>query len=115
MAVSASCGDVVLADLNPVRGHEQAGTRPALVISIDPFNRGPAGLVIVVPITTKDKRIASHLAIEPPEGGLKHRSYAMPEAIRSISRERLVKRFGAVTSETIATVRDQIRILIDLP
>src|SRR5438128_11466126 len=45
-------GEVWLIDLNPVRGHEQAGRRPALVVSDDLFNQGPAGLVIVLPITS---------------------------------------------------------------
>src|SRR2546421_458069 len=82
--------------ISRARGHEQAGTRPALVVSISPFNQGPAGLVIVVPITTKDKRITSHVAVNPPEGGLKHRSSVMTEAIRSISHDRVIKRLGAV-------------------
>ncbi|MDX2212140.1 MAG: type II toxin-antitoxin system PemK/MazF family toxin [Oculatellaceae cyanobacterium bins.114] len=40
-------GQVWLADLNPVKGHEQAGKRPCLIISVDLFNQGPAGLVVV--------------------------------------------------------------------
>jgi len=38
-----------LADLDPTRGHEQAGRRPVLVVSDDIFNRGPADLVIILP------------------------------------------------------------------
>ena len=45
-------GEVWLADLYPTRGHEQAGRRPVLVVSEDLFNRGPAGLVIVLPTTS---------------------------------------------------------------
>jgi len=37
-------------DLNPTRGHEEAGKRPGLVVSVDPFNRGPAGPVVILPI-----------------------------------------------------------------
>jgi mRNA interferase MazF len=44
-------GEIWLADLNPTRGHEQAGARPVLIISTDPFNYGPAGLVFVLPLT----------------------------------------------------------------
>ncbi|NCR44934.1 MAG: type II toxin-antitoxin system PemK/MazF family toxin, partial [Microcystis aeruginosa SX13-01] len=50
-------GEIWLADLNPVRGHEQAGKRPCLVISADLFNQGASGLVVVLPVTSKDKGI----------------------------------------------------------
>ena len=54
-------GEVWLADLNPVRGHEQAGRRPVLVVSEDLFNRGPAGLAIVLPMTSTLRGIPSHV------------------------------------------------------
>ena len=41
-------GEIWLADLNPTRGHEQAGARPVLIISTNAFNHGPAGLVFVI-------------------------------------------------------------------
>ena len=62
-------GEVWLVDVNPVRGHEQSGRRPALVVSDDLFNRGPAGLVIVMPITSTVRTIPSHVRVSPPEGG----------------------------------------------
>jgi mRNA interferase MazF len=46
-------GEIWLADLNPSRGHEQAGKRPCLIISVNMFNQGAAGLVVVLPITSK--------------------------------------------------------------
>ena len=52
-----------------------AAKRPALVHSIDLFNEGPAGLVIVLPVTCKAKGIPFHVAIDPPEGGVKTRSF----------------------------------------
>jgi mRNA interferase MazF len=44
-------GDIWLADLDPVRGREQAGRRPILIVSVDGFNQSKAGLAIVVPLT----------------------------------------------------------------
>ena len=67
-------GEVWLTDLNPTRGHEQAGRRPVLVVSDDLFNRGPAGLVIVLPMTSTLRGVPSHVPIDPPEGGLERRS-----------------------------------------
>ena len=46
-------GEIWWVDLDPTRGHEQAGRRPALVLSVDAFNHGPAGLVVVVPVSSK--------------------------------------------------------------
>jgi mRNA interferase MazF len=105
---------VWLTDLNPTRGHEQAGRRPALVVSEDLFNRGPAGLVIVLPMTSKLRDIPSHVPIDPPEGGVKHRTAVLCEAVRSVSVDRLVARWGAVGRSTMDAVEDRLRILLRL-
>ena len=107
-------GEIWLADLNPVRGHEQSGKRPCLVISVDIFNQGPAGLVIALPITTKDKGIRSHVPVEPPEAGLTERSFIKCEDVRSISTERLVNKWGVVSRETLSAVEDRLQILMGL-
>jgi mRNA interferase MazF len=110
----ASRGEVWLVDLNPVRGHEQAGRRPALVVSADDFNRGAAGLVIIVPMTTRERGIPLHVSVDPPEGGIKRRSFIKCEDVRSVSEQRLVRRFGVVSRETVALVADRLRIVLDL-
>lgn len=107
-------GEVWLVDLNPARGHEQAGKRPALVISVDLFNSGPAGLVVILPVTTKDKKIPLHVKISPPEGGVKVTSFVKCEDIRSVSTERLLAQLGEVSQDTIAAVEDRVRILLGL-
>jgi mRNA interferase MazF len=108
-------GEVWLVDLNPVRGHEQAGIRPALIISEDLFNKGPAGLVVVIPITSVSKGIPLHVEIRPPEGGLREVSYAKCEDVRSISKKRLLRPLGRVREETIAQIEDGLKILLGLP
>lgn len=110
----ASRGEVWLVDLNPTRGHEQAGTRPALVVSADEFNHGPAGLVIVAPMTTRERGIPLHVSVDPSEGGLDRRSFIKCEDVRSVSEQRLVRRFGVVSPETLALVADRLRIVLDL-
>lgn len=107
-------GEIWDADLDPVRGHEQGGRRPVLVVSVDLFNRGPAGLVIVVPLSTRDKGVRSQVRIDPPEGGLSARSFARTEAIRSIAVERLVRRRGAVGPAVMGEVDDRLRMLLGL-
>lgn len=100
------------AELSPVRGHEQAGRRPCLVISTDRLGEGPSGLAIVVPLTSKGARTPMDVAIDPPEGGLSVPSHALPTQVRSISRERLVKRRGNVSRETLEEVVARVRLLI---
>jgi mRNA interferase MazF len=99
-------------DLDPVRGHEQAGTRPAVVVSADRFNRGPAGLVVLLPMTTRDRGIPLHVAVEPPESGLGRRGWIKPEDVRSVSVERLGRRLGSVPAAALAAVDDRLRVLL---
>jgi len=106
--------EIWLIDLNPTLGHEQAGTRPALIASADIFNRGYAELVFVIPVTSKNKNIRSHVPLSPPEGGLNLPSFIMCEAMRSVSTQRLVKRLGVVSAATMSEVEDRLRILLDL-
>ena len=107
-------GEVWLADLNPTRGHEQSGRRPVVVLSEDVFNEGPAGLVIVLPLTTTLRPITFHVRVQPPEGGVKVPSAILCEAIRSISTDRLFGRWGAIAPSTMARVEDCVRILLRL-
>lgn len=109
-----SRGEVWLVDLSPVRGHEQAGVRPGLVISVDPFNHGPAGLVVLLPLTSVGKRIPFHVEIVPPEGGVKVKSFIKCEDVRSVAKERLSSRWGSVSGTTLAGVEDRLRILLGL-
>lgn len=107
-------GEIWLADLNPTIGREQAGVRPVLVLSSDYFNQGFADLVYAIPITSKKKNIRSHVELLPPEGGLSVSSYAMCEAMRSISKARLIKRLGSVSAVSVTSIEETLRILLDL-
>ncbi len=109
-----SRGEIWLVNLNPIRGHEQAGIQPGLVVSVDLFNHGPAGLVVLLPLTTQDKGIPFHLEVNPPEGGLSAKSFIKCEDIRSVAKERLSRQLGAVSSTTMVAVEDRMRILLEL-
>jgi mRNA interferase MazF len=107
-------GEIWSVNLSPTRGHEQAGQRPALVVSVDTFNQGPADLVIVAPLTTRDRGISLHVPVDPPEGGLKQRSVVKCDNIRAVSKQRLGHRWGRVSPEIMAEVEDRLRVLIGL-
>ena len=66
-APSALRGEIWQADLNPVRGHEQAGRRPVLIVSVDAFNQSRADLAVIIPITSTLRPIPFHIVIEAPE------------------------------------------------
>jgi len=114
MGTSAARGDIWLADLNPIRGHEQSGRRPVLVVSVDGFNQSRADLVVVIPITSTLRPIPFHVVVQPPEGGLTNPSALLCEAVRSISKQRLVTRWNAVSASTMSQVEDRLRILMGL-
>jgi mRNA interferase MazF len=110
----AGQGAVWDCQLSPVEGHEQAGQRPCLVVSVDQLGCGPSELAIVVPITKKE-RTTLDLRIEPPEGGLADVSFAQPYQVRAISRERLVRRRGSVRDGTLREVIQRVHLLTRAP
>lgn len=103
---------MVWADPDPTRGSEPAKPRPFIVVSVDPLNRSPLGLSLVVPTTRTDFSNALHLEISPPEGGLRERSFAMPEQLRALSHERVSRRLGKVRAGTLAELLRRCRLLL---
>ena len=113
-AVIPARGDVILVNLDPTIGHEQGGQRPALVISDDMLNRSPAGLVIVAPITGTDRGIPAHVKVAAGEGGLTKPSVVMADQIRTISRRRIGRRLGALSSSAMGQVDDRLKLVLSL-
>ncbi len=107
-------GEVWLADLDPTEGREQAGRRPVLVVSVSVFNQSRADLVVIAPITSTVHAIPWHVPVSAAEGGLKNASEIMCEAVRSVSKIRLSKRWGIVSPKTLSAVEDRLRILLGL-
>jgi len=98
---------------DPVRGHEQGGVRPGLVISTDRFNRTPHTFCILVPLTRTYRGIPSHIPVHPPEGGLRDVSYVLCEQVKSLSVSRLHRRLGAVEQSTVERVQAMVGLFID--
>jgi mRNA interferase MazF len=109
-----SWGDVWLVDLDPTRGHEQAGRRPAVIVSEDGFNHGPGQMVVVVPMTRTARGIPLHVPVNPPEGGVRMRSYAMCDNIRSISTSRLIDHWGTLSPSTMLRIGLRLERLLKL-
>lgn len=98
-------GDIRWADLNPVRGHEQAGERPVLVLSHDVFNER-SGTVIAVALTSQEPRAGFPLTLELAASKLPKRSWAKVSQIRTLSTERIGRRLGRASDEELAAVLD---------
>jgi mRNA interferase MazF len=104
-------GDVVWADLNPVRGREQAGHRPVLVISHNVFN-ARSGTVIALAITSQEPRAGFPLTLELTSAKLPKRSWVKISQIRTLSTERVGKRLGRVSLEEVDRVVEGLNEIV---
>jgi mRNA-degrading endonuclease toxin of MazEF toxin-antitoxin module len=110
----ASVDDLWLVDFGEPYPGGPASHRPALVLG-PPDTFGPAfPFVIVTPLTTTRRALSLHVEVEATAGtGLYHTSYIQCELIRSINRNRLVRRLGAIDSEVSNRVATVIRTLLN--
>jgi mRNA interferase MazF len=96
-------GDVVWAELNPARGHEQAGRRPVVVLSEDVFNER-SGTVIAVAFTSREPTAGFPLTLEVESTKLPKRSWVKISQIRTLSTARLGRRLGRLAPEEVELV-----------
>lgn len=104
-------GEIRWADLNPVRGKEQAGLRPVLIVSHDVFNER-SGTVIAVAVTSQPQRAGFPLTLELSSKGLPKRSWVKISQIRTLAVERIGKRLGSATPEEVSQVIDGLTEII---
>jgi mRNA interferase MazF len=104
-------GEIWWADLNPVRGHEQAGVRPVLVISHDVFNQR-SGTVIALAITSQAPTAGFPLTLELSTAALPQRSWVKISQIRTLSTERLSNRLGAISPEELDDVIEGLNEIV---
>lgn len=94
-----------MADLNPVVGKEQRGTRPVVIISGDAMNTN-LGISIVCPLSSKVKHFAGCLVITPDSlNGLSEKSEIISFQVRTISHSRLTRKIGSITTAEIELLR----------
>ena len=98
-------GEIRWADLNPVRGREQAGRRPVLVLSHDVFNER-SGTVIAVALTSQEPRAGFPLTLESSAAGLTKRSWVKISQIRTLSVDRIGRLQARASEEELARVLD---------
>lgn len=106
-------GEVRWADLNPVRGHEQAGLRPVLVLSHDVFNER-SGTVIAMALTSQPQRAGFPLTLELQAAKLPKRSWVKISQIRTLSVERIGAKLGRASPEEVSQVVEGLNEIIGI-
>ena len=108
-------GTVLLISLDPTRGHEQAGTRPCVLLSdpeITEDQRFP--MICVVPITGTAGEGALYPRLEPGASGLTKVSYALVDQLRAVDKRRVYRALGVVEADDLAAVDEGVRLFLGM-
>jgi mRNA interferase MazF len=115
MSQKSAPWQVWLVDLSPVIGAEQAGPRPAVVVSSPFFASVPTAMAIVVPLTTRHRGLPHHVAVSAAQSGVRQPSWARTDDVRSVSEQRLIgAALGTVTDDEAAEIRAWLRLMLDI-
>jgi mRNA interferase MazF len=104
-------GEIRWADLNPVRGQEQAGLRPVLILSHDVFNER-SGTVIALAITSQPQKAGFPLTLELRSPNLPKKSWLKISQIRTLSVERIGRVIGKASLEELNQAIDGLNEII---
>lgn len=109
-------GQIWWFDPDPVQGREQGKKiRPGIIISGNLFNNSRAGLVTIIPCTSQDKKIASHILLDNENSRLKKKCFAVCEQIRTIDKSRLKRApIGFVNDETMKIIHHWILTILEI-
>ncbi len=105
-------GQIWVVELDPVSANEQAGRRPCVVVSGAGYNGLPIRHAFVSPLTSRDRGLPHHVPVGA-QSGLRLASFAMPEYTRAVSTTRFGRQVGAVSPETLASIRRWIQLFIE--
>ena len=108
-------GEIWLADLNPTRGSEQAGTRPVLIFQNNLINKYTT-TILAIPLTTNLRRasLPSCVQISKGEGGLASDSVALCHQLRVLDKTRLMRKLGAVSPKTISAIESCVKFTMGM-
>jgi mRNA interferase MazF len=104
--------EIWMADLNPVIGSEQSGIRPVIIIS-GPSMNAHYSVVIMCPLTSKVKPLKGCPVISPNKlNQLKSVSQAIPFQVRTISKSRLTKKIGSITTDELEGIQKGLEMFL---
>lgn len=109
-------GEIWVADLNPTRGSEQAGSRPVLIFQNNLINKYTT-TVLAIPLTTNLRRasLPSCVQISKGEGGLASDSVVLGHQLRVLDKARLMRKLVTVTAKTITAVESCVKFTMGMP
>jgi mRNA interferase MazF len=109
-------GEIWLANLDPTRGSEQAGTRPVLIFQNDAINKYTT-TILCIPMTTNLRRASLPSCVQIPkgEGGLVSDSVVLCHQLRVLDKTRLMRKLGMVSPRTISAIEGCVRFTTGMP
>ena len=108
-------GDLYFADLSPVVGSEQGGTRPVLVVQNDVGNKySPTVIVAAVTSRINKAKLPTHVEVKAEGNGLSKDSVILLEQLRTIDKRRLREKVGRVDEETLTAVGEALSISLGM-
>ena len=108
-------GDIFFADLSPVVGSEQGGTRPVLILQNDIGNQySPTTIVAAITSQIDKAKLPTHVEIVAGEGSLERDSVILLEQIRTIDKSRLMEKVAALSEELMKKVSQSVEISLGL-
>lgn len=107
--------EIWIADLSPRMGTETGKVRPVIIVQTDLLNKEHPS-TIICPITTNVKPDSEILRVHLKKSkfGLKENCDVMIDQVRAIDNKRLMKKVGAVDSDTADKIRENLKIVLDL-
>ena len=115
MEPSVKRGDIFYADLSPVVGSEQGGTRPVLIVQNDTGNRhSPTVIAAAITSQTGKARLPTHITVPGPEVGLTKDSVILLEQIRTLDKRRLKEHMGRLNEPLMQRVDDALAVSFGL-
>ena len=107
-------GEIYYADLSPIKGHEQGGRRPVLVIQNDIGNQYSPVLIVAAITPGENARYDVQVEVKAPEGGLHHNSIVLLNQVRTIDKRRVGRYWGRLSPQTMHQVDRAIEISLGL-
>jgi mRNA interferase MazF len=108
-------GDIFLADLNPVVGSEQGGSRPVLIIQNDIGNKfSPTVIVAAITAQLEKAKLPTHVLIDSEQYGLARTSVILLEQIRTLDKKRLIQKMGTIDDSLLVKVDEALIISVGL-
>ena len=116
MDTTVKRGDIFYADLSPVVGSEQGGTRPVLIVQNDTGNKhSPTVIAAAITSQTNKAKLPTHIEFSGKSAGLSKDSVVLLEQIRTIDKRRLREHMGHLDPVMMSRVDDAIAVSFGLP